>query len=262
MPRRTKAKKHGKGNMVSALQYAADFALQSAAAACTTADDFKTLGNRFFIENAFEESIRMFSKAIDLDPAMHALYSNRSGAYLALGSFDRALADAKMCVEMDETWPKGYYRQGEALRSLGRNIDATASFQEGLDLDPENALLKAAMAALPSMKQDAMTAAEAECKAADGGAEDDKFLRLNKWLVDSGAVFPHIYMKLYSENNRGVHANKAIPSDEEILRIPRQCLMTVEMGKATAVGVQMVQSATEVSIVEGKQGCSCTGFAL
>ena len=40
--------------------------------------------------------------------------------------------------------------------------------------------------------------------------EEDKFERLESWLKENGASFPHLYMKRYSENYRGVHIRTTI----------------------------------------------------
>ena len=40
--------------------------------------------------------------------------------------------------------------------------------------------------------------------------EEDKFEALERWLKDNGASFPHLYMKRYSENYRGVHVRTTL----------------------------------------------------
>ena len=43
----------------------------------STADEFKTLGNQAFSAKNYEEAIGHFSKAIELAPTNHVLFSNR-----------------------------------------------------------------------------------------------------------------------------------------------------------------------------------------
>ena len=71
------------------------------------------------------------------------------------------------------------------------------------------------------------------------GLEKDKFDRLEEWLTQGGASFPKLYMKRYSENNRGVHCRVNVPNDTRIMSIPLKFLITVEMGKDTAIGRQV-----------------------
>ena len=60
-----------------------------------------------------------FSKAIELDPANHVLYSNRSGAYASKKEFEKALEDATKTTELKPDWAKGYGRKGAALHGTG-----------------------------------------------------------------------------------------------------------------------------------------------
>jgi stress-induced-phosphoprotein 1 len=60
--------------------------------------DFKNLGNQAFKEKKFEESVQLYSKAIELNPSDHVLYSNRSGAYASLSNYEEAEKDAVKCI--------------------------------------------------------------------------------------------------------------------------------------------------------------------
>lgn len=61
----------------------------------------------------------LFSKAIEIEPSNHVLYSNRSGAYTSLKNFDKALEDANKVVEIKPDWVKGWGRKGAALHGQG-----------------------------------------------------------------------------------------------------------------------------------------------
>ena len=78
----------------------------------------------------------------------------------------------------------------------------------------------------------------------------DKFEIFEKWLLDNGAKFPKLELKVcdkycciwsltlaqdYGDEVRGCHATTDIVEDEVIIEIPLQCLITVEMGKDTDV---------------------------
>jgi stress-induced-phosphoprotein 1 len=60
-----------------------------------------------------------FSQAIELDPSNHVLYSNRSGAYASLKSYEKALEDANKTTEIKPDWAKGWGRKGTALHGTG-----------------------------------------------------------------------------------------------------------------------------------------------
>ncbi|KAJ3007193.1 Hsp90 cochaperone [Thoreauomyces humboldtii] len=110
-----------------------------------TAEDFKTRGNQAFSAGDFEEAIKHFSSAIELDPTNHVLYSNRSASQTSLKNFEEALKDAKKTIELKPDWPRGYSRQGAALHGLGDLVEAADAYKAGLKVDPENAGLKKAL---------------------------------------------------------------------------------------------------------------------
>ncbi|KAJ1730125.1 Hsp90 cochaperone [Coemansia biformis] len=112
----------------------------------STADELKAKGNAAFAAGNHEEAIEHFTKAAELDPTNHVLYSNRSASLASLKRYDDALVDADKTVELKSDWPKGYSRKGAALFGLRRFEDARATYEEGLKHDPANALLKKGLA--------------------------------------------------------------------------------------------------------------------
>ena len=60
-----------------------------------------------------------FSKAIEIEPQNHVLYSNRSGAYASKKDFLAAEDDAVKTTEIKPDWPKGWGRKGAALHGSG-----------------------------------------------------------------------------------------------------------------------------------------------
>ena len=60
-----------------------------------------------------------FTQAIEIEPTNHVLYSNRSGAYASMKSFDKALEDADKTTQIKPDWAKGWGRRGAALHGTG-----------------------------------------------------------------------------------------------------------------------------------------------
>jgi len=54
----------------------------------------------------FERAVGLYTEAIQLDPANHILYSNRSAAQIKMGQFGKALQDAVKAKELNPEWPK------------------------------------------------------------------------------------------------------------------------------------------------------------
>ena len=56
------------------------------------------------------EAVKMYSQALAGAPKDATLWRNRSAAYSALGEHALALQDALQALQLNSTWPKGYYR--------------------------------------------------------------------------------------------------------------------------------------------------------
>lgn len=102
----------------------------------------KARGNAAFSAKNFEEAVKEFTAAIELDPTDHVFFSNRSGSYAGLNKFKEALADADECIKLQPDWAKGYSRKGLAAFSLGDHEGSKAAYKAGLKVDPNNAALK------------------------------------------------------------------------------------------------------------------------
>ena len=96
----------------------------------------------------------------------------------------------------------------------------------------------------------------------------DKFSVFEKWLKDNGAMFEKLEMRSYDSAGDGVgahsdeketkdggidesemggaHAKEEIPAGEVCVAVPRRCLITVEMGKATPIGVEVIKHNLEL----------------
>lgn len=114
----------------------------------STADELKALGNKAIAAKNFDEAIEHFTKAIELTPENHILYSNRSAAYASKKDWDHALADAEKTTEIKPDWPKGFSRKGAALFGKGDLPGASDAYEAGLKLDPNNAGMKNDLAAV------------------------------------------------------------------------------------------------------------------
>jgi histone-lysine N-methyltransferase SETD3 len=203
----------------------------------------KNLGNEAFAANDYAKAIESYGRAIEMDPDNHILYSNRSAAYCELETgegFAAALSDAEACVTKDSAWPKGYFRKGQALKLLKREKEAEAAFADGLTLSPDNKELQEAVVLLAGEMQQA---AIMDTQKADG----DVFDQLVTWLLGNGSYFPKLYMRQYSENNRGVHCRVNVPQEEELMCIPLKYLITVEMGMGSTVGKKMRAGQLELT---------------
>lgn len=102
----------------------------------------KEAGNQHMARGAFGKAVRIYNRAIELDPDNALLYSNRSAAYFNLRNFEAALEDAIKAVQLAPKWWKAYKRKGMSLLHLKYYEEAIATLEQGLALEPENEDIK------------------------------------------------------------------------------------------------------------------------
>lgn len=76
--------------------------------------------NTFFAVQNYDEAVKYYSLAINLNPNVAVYYGNRSFAHLKTECFGYALNDASKAIELDKNYVKGYYRRAAAYMSLGK----------------------------------------------------------------------------------------------------------------------------------------------
>jgi len=96
-----------------------------------SAEDFKAQGNAAAKAGNFEEAVRCYTSAIELDGTNHVYYSNRSNVYSQLHRYEEALADAEQCIQLKPDFGKGYVRKCDALKGMGRLDDAMKAIDDG-----------------------------------------------------------------------------------------------------------------------------------
>ncbi len=120
----------------------------------------------------YEGSIDAYSKSIELDPSHAVTYQNRGVSYSRLGDQQRALADFKKVLSMnDQKVPlRDTYREmGVAYYRMGSIDDAVASWKKGLKKAPSDAgvLNNIAVAYLQQKRYGEAASAAQEAFAAD-----------------------------------------------------------------------------------------------
>lgn len=105
----------------------------------------KDKGNQALAQNKFDDAIKYYSDAIEIDDKNHVLFSNRSAAYAKAGKYKQSLDDAEKTVSLKPDWAKGYSRKGSALAYLGKLDESIDAYEKGLMLDPMNEQIKTSL---------------------------------------------------------------------------------------------------------------------
>ena len=91
-------------------------------------EDLKLKGNAALENERYNDAIEFYSRAIDLDPLSHILFSNRSAANVKKGVFKEALYDALKTISLEKDRLKGYFRKAIALKHLEKFDEALKAF--------------------------------------------------------------------------------------------------------------------------------------
>lgn len=87
-----------------------------------------------------EEALNGWQTALEIDPDNTTTLSIRSAALSNLGSAQQGRRDATQVIELDETYPRGYYALAVAERTLRRPERAASPAHAAVVLDPFNAV--------------------------------------------------------------------------------------------------------------------------
>jgi tetratricopeptide (TPR) repeat protein len=103
------------------------------------------LGNIYYNTGAYDEAIRAYHKAIDLDHGCGQSYSNLASIYIHKEYYTEAILMFQKGIELlDDAKDKAllWNRLGDTYLRLDDYEDAIAVYQKAVELDPENAVLK------------------------------------------------------------------------------------------------------------------------
>ncbi|KAF6034776.1 PpD3 [Bugula neritina] len=93
------------------------------------AERVKETANEYFKNQNYDEAIKFYTQAIEINPNVAAYYGNRSFAYIKTECFGYALEDANKALQLDRAFLKAYYRRACANMALGKFKLALKDFE-------------------------------------------------------------------------------------------------------------------------------------
>ncbi|CCG23493.1 Ppt1 serine/threonine phosphatase [Candida orthopsilosis Co 90-125] len=100
----------------------------------------KDEGNQYLKEHKFEEAIKSYTKAIELDPTNAVFYSNRAQVHIKMENYGLAIQDCDSALAVNPNFLKAYYRKGVAQMAILQHKKAQQNFQIILKRLPNDAL--------------------------------------------------------------------------------------------------------------------------
>eukprot|EP00960_Hanusia_phi_P064852 765939-Hanusia_phi.AAC.6 len=128
------------------------FSRGSADSVRASAEAFKAQGNQRFEARSFKEAVKLYSKAITLDPSVPSYYSNRAAAWLMLGAYHECISDCKAAIELDPTHARAHIRLSKALMEVGDLMEAHAYLAQAAQKNPEASELSLEFARVSQLK--------------------------------------------------------------------------------------------------------------
>lgn len=100
------------------------------------AEDWFERGITFEESKRYEEAIRAYTKAIEMNPLHTGAYNNRGNVWRNIGDFDRSYNDFNKMIELDPNSTFAYIGRGNALADKGRFTQAIYDFNNCLQIEP------------------------------------------------------------------------------------------------------------------------------
>ncbi|XP_053279433.1 serine/threonine-protein phosphatase 5 [Pleuronectes platessa] len=102
------------------------------------AELLKEKANKYFKDKDYDNAIKYYSEALEVNPTNAVYYSNRSLAYLRTECYGYALADATKALEIDKNYIKGYYRRATSNMALGKFKAALKDYETVVKVRPND----------------------------------------------------------------------------------------------------------------------------
>jgi eukaryotic-like serine/threonine-protein kinase len=87
----------------------------------------------------YEEGIRCFDKALELDPRDAFFWNNKGASLRSLGRYEESILCCDKALELDPRLAGAWNNKGNSLDDLGRFEEAIRCYDKSLELDPRNA---------------------------------------------------------------------------------------------------------------------------
>ncbi len=93
-------------------------------------------GITYYYLGQYERALDDYNKSVQLDPSQSGVYNNRGLNYIALGQYKSAIDDCSKAIELDPKDDIAYHNRGYAYYYLGQNDNAIKDYNKAVELNP------------------------------------------------------------------------------------------------------------------------------
>ena len=104
-----------------------------------TAWDFNRQGDRYYDLEQYEEAVKSYTEAIQLQANNSMFYNSRGCAYDNLGEYNKAISDYNVAIAIGPLNAVFYYNRGHSYDKLEEYDKAISDYTRAIELSPNNA---------------------------------------------------------------------------------------------------------------------------
>jgi tetratricopeptide (TPR) repeat protein len=119
--------------------YYKGLALSDRAAAVRAGVRINMSGDEKAAEGYYEEAIRAYSRAVEINPNYVTAWKNIGNVLYSLGRYNESLAAYDKAIEIVPSYPLAWYNKGLVQDKLGRYDEAVKSYDKAIEKDSKNA---------------------------------------------------------------------------------------------------------------------------
>ena len=101
----------------------------------------QSIGAAYAAKEDFDNAIKDYNRAIQLEPDYAEVYNNRGTAYANKDEFDNAIENFDKAIQLQPDYVNAYHNRGTAYINKGEYNQAIKDFSKAIDLDFEHVVL-------------------------------------------------------------------------------------------------------------------------
>src|SRR5260221_354658 len=98
---------------------------------------FTNRGGAYVLKGQYDRAIQDYDQAIKLNPKFAKAFANRGGAYFSKGQYDRAIQDYDQAIKLDPSYATAFNSRGFTYLKMKKFDLAVADFDAALKRDPK-----------------------------------------------------------------------------------------------------------------------------